>query len=53
MDWLHYEWEIGLKWVKMKLQYAICFNLIRKTSGIILFDGMHDIDYETMDYGWK
>ena len=36
----------------MKLKYAICFNLIRKTSGIILFKGMRDAGYETMGCGW-
>ena len=37
----------------MKLQYIICVNLIRKTSGIISFDGMRETDYETIGYGWK
>ena len=51
--WSHYGGGICLKWVKMKLQYAICFKLIGKTSGIIWFDGMHDSDNKTMGYGWK
>ena len=53
IDWSHYEGDICLKWVKMKLQYVICFNLIGKTSGIIWFDGMCDSDNKTMGYGWK
>ena len=53
IDWSHYEGEICLKWVKMKLQYVICCNLIGKTLGIIWFVGMHDSDNETMGYGWK
>ena len=49
MDSSHYEGDICLKWVKMKLHYVICFNLIGKTW----FDGMRDIDNKTMGYGWK
>ena len=53
IDWSNYEGDIGLKWAKIKLQYVTYFNLIRKTSGIISFEGMRDTNYETMSYGWK
>ena len=32
IDWLQYEGDSGIELVKMKLKYAICFNLIGKRS---------------------
>ena len=55
IDWLQYEGDSGIELVKMKLKYAICFNLIGKRSNsfsnkLVWWNALH-CNCEAMGYG--
>ena len=55
IGWLQDEGDIGIEWVKVKLKYAICFNLIGKRSdsfsnNLVWWNAWH-YNCETMSYG--